>query len=110
MRSILFAAGVLILTSVCFFDVSLLVLILGIFVAVSLLYPTLFCGWYDDNVGYANPAVIQPDSVIKVYGQQVVVESITVSKVYLKSSIVVPTREYTRDWCYFEEIEDCANE
>jgi len=53
MRSILFAAGVLILTSVCFFDVSLLVLILGIVVAVSLLYPTLFCGWYDDNEGYS---------------------------------------------------------
>ena len=53
MRGILFIIGVLILTSVCFFDVSLLVLILGIVAAVSLLYTTIFCGWYNDNEGYS---------------------------------------------------------
>jgi hypothetical protein len=49
---------------------------------------------------------IKIGSIIRVYGQTAEVAAISPTKIYLENSIVVPTVEYTKDWCYEEEIDE----
>lgn len=48
---------------------------------------------------------IKTGDIIMTYGQKVVIDYIENNTIYLKSSIVVPTIEYTRNYININEIQ-----
>lgn len=49
---------------------------------------------------------LQPGCKIKVYGQYTRVSQIKGNRVYFRTSVVVPDKRYTIDYCNISEIEE----